>query len=76
MRNWDIDKLLILTLVIVSTVRLAFAGILLWAFQESDTPALRLSLWAIAMGMIVYVIWRIYKMQQFIRFQKTFSNKE
>jgi membrane protein CcdC involved in cytochrome C biogenesis len=76
MRNWNIKNLLGLTLAILSTIRLAFAGLLLWAFQETDTPALRLSLWVIAMGMIGYVIWRIIKMYQFLKFDKTLDFKE
>lgn len=73
MRNWDIKTILVATLVILSSVRLAFAGLLLWAFQETDTPILRLSLWMIAIGMIVYVIWRVVKLGKFLKFDKNFS---
>lgn len=73
MRNWDISKILITVMAITSTMRLAFAGILLWAFQETDTPILRLSLWMIGIGMIVYVIWRILKLGKFLKFEKNFS---
>lgn len=73
MRNWDISKILITVMAITSTIRLAFAGILLWAFQETDTPILRLSLWMIGIGMIVYVIWRILKLGKFLKFEKNFN---
>jgi hypothetical protein len=76
MRNWNIANLLGLTMAILSTIRLAFAGLLLWAFQETDTPILRLSLWTVAMGMIGYVIWRIIKLYKFLKFDNSFTDKE
>jgi hypothetical protein len=76
MRNWDISKLLGAMVIITTILRLGLAGLLLWAFQESDTPILRLGLWSIGVGMIIYAFWRVYKLNQFLKFDKTFVNKE
>ncbi len=76
MRNWDITKLLGAMMVITTVMRIALASILLWAFQETDTPILRLLLWSIGVSMIMYALWRVHKMREFLKFDKTFRNKE
>ena len=76
MRDWDISKLLTAMVVITTTGRIVLAGILLWAFQESDSPILRIALWSVGVGMIVYAFWRVYKLNQFLKFDKTFGGKE
>jgi hypothetical protein len=76
MRNWDINKILGAMMVLTTVVRLMLSGLLLWAFQEADTPFLKLSLWSIGVGMIIYSFWRVYKLRQFLEFDKTFGTKE
>lgn len=67
MHNRDVNRLLIATVALSSLFRLSFAGLMLWAFQEAETPALRLGLWFVGISMIVYVIWRIYKFYNFMK---------
>ena len=76
MRNWVIGKLFTAMIVITTTGRVILAGILLWAFEESDSPLLRIALWSVGMGMIVYAFWRVYKLNQFLKFDKNLGGKE
>ena len=76
MRDRTVVSLLMATLGITTVIRLAFAGLLLWAFQETDTFALRLGLWSIAISMIIYAVWRIVKFYKFMKFDKNFETGE
>lgn len=67
MLDRNLKKTLIAIMAISTIVRLFIAAILLSAVPEIDNQATKISIWVLGMGVVVYVIHRLYKFVKFIR---------
>ena len=70
MQYGNIRKMMSIVMAISLGLRLLIAGILLTAVTAIQDMTLRVSVWVIAMSMVVYVIYRLYKFVGFMRITK------
>jgi type III secretory pathway component EscS len=70
MQYGNIRKMMSIVMAISLGSRLLIAGILLTAVTAIQDMTLRVSVWVIAMSMVVYVIYRLYKFVGFMRITK------
>lgn len=70
MQHGNIKKALIVVMSVSLGFRLLIASILLTAVTNITDMTLRVSVWVIAMSMVVYVIYKLYHFVRFMRATK------
>jgi len=67
MQHGNIKRLIIGVSLVSTVFRVVFGVILLLAFKEVSTEGLKIILWTSGMGFILFSIFKLYKLQKFLK---------